>query len=245
MKIKLLILSIIILPIVSLNPLNPTKTPNIFFMSWALNTSMSLPKTNKFPQSVVINENITIKQFPFNDGDIVYIESTAVGRAYLWSKPEDCKTKQLGLTCGEAKGFYGINKGSRYILRKTPCNVYCLELAASRGVFLYLKDVKDCRAGDNECGSATNIVGNMCRPLFAFNILTMSRKDVDGDFTFFVLQSFINDRVLLRFVARDCADQIGERSAKLHECGGVKGIYLENVDIRRGDYEAFKMTLAS
>jgi hypothetical protein len=220
-----------------------------FFIIYSNSQNINIPAINipipniNIPAINIPNLNITIGgTLPFKDGDSVYIQSTAITRSNLWSKFDNCKDKKTLEICGDVKGFFGPNPGVYYIIRKGPDNLFCLELAGKPGVYLYLKDVKDCELGNNYCGSVTNIVYDQCRQESAFNIIPINvKEDCMNGSSFVVLQSAVNSKVVISFVAKDCADQIGEGYSDRHECGSVKGRYIDVNKLIMGDYEVFRM----
>jgi hypothetical protein len=201
--------------------------------------SNQLPTTN----TTLLNNGIST---PFNDGDLVYIESTAIGGSYLWSKTEGCRDKKPGETCGDVKAFYGIGDGSRYLIRKSPTNnTYCFAVESLPNVFMYLKDVKNCKSGDNDCGSPNNYVESDCQTENAFNLVPV-HDTIDSNYNgLYALQTLSNSRVYLKAKVKECADQI-DRNEKPHECGNVNGQYIENPDLlRRGSYVVFRIYKAN
>jgi hypothetical protein len=198
----------------------------------ALSSSQTTPPAINQP---TINQPIT-----FKDGDIVYFESTKTPGAFLWSKFEDCKRKNPGDTCGDAKGYASTsNQGTRYVLTKGPGESFCLELYAQRRIFLFLRDISHCKASDNECGSATNIAATQCLTDYAFNLFPAQGN---GN-SYFALRSLVYPNVFLRFNAEDCANRV--RDNKPGDCGNIKGRYTDNLNLNVGDNEVFKVTQAS
>jgi hypothetical protein len=203
----------------------------------------NITTNNSTNQTINSNIPIPLQSLPFNDGDIVLIESTAIGRAFLWSKIEGCNDKKPKDTCGDLKAFFGINEGTRYIIRKSPAgNAFCLSVAAMPNLFVYLKDVKDYKAGDNDCGSGTNIVASQCESEFSFNFVPVrDNTDISGVANLYALQSMINSGVYLKAKVQDCAGQI-DTNDKPHECGNVNGKFVDNLDmLQRGRYIVFRI----
>jgi hypothetical protein len=206
------------------------------------------------PNVVQPNINQPIPSLPFKDGDIVQFESSKLPGAFIWSKYEDCKDKKPGDQCGDVKGYVGSsNQGVRYILRKGQGNTFCLELAAQRNVYLYLKDVKDCRQGDNECGNSTNLASNECKPELQFNLIPIrdstptvtnrNASNANRSAEYVALQSIVNSKVYLFLKSKDCDNRV--RNNDQGDCADVKGRYIDNVNFQKGQDEVFRVIRSS